>query len=186
MPRTSDKRDRLIDAAKVLIHKQGFNQTSLADIAQESGVPLGNVYYYFKTKEDIASAVIFEHATAMEGMMRGFEEAESDPCKRLLLFLDFANEMGEVAAQYGCPIGSLCQELDKDRNSLSEKVDAILKFQLQWVTEQFRLMGKNEANEWGQQMIVSMSGTSLLANALNDAHVVEVQIKRLKDWVEAC
>ena len=49
MPRKTDKRVRLIDAAKVLIHQQGFNLTTLADIAQEADVPLGNVYYYFKT-----------------------------------------------------------------------------------------------------------------------------------------
>ena len=48
MARTSDKRVRLVDAAKALIHKQGFNLSTLADIAQEADVPLGNVYYYFK------------------------------------------------------------------------------------------------------------------------------------------
>jgi len=43
MPRRTDKRVRLIEAAKVLIHQQGFNLTTLADIAQEADVPLGNV-----------------------------------------------------------------------------------------------------------------------------------------------
>jgi len=45
------KRTRLINTASKLAHEHGFNQTTLADIARDSGVPLGNVYYYFKTKE---------------------------------------------------------------------------------------------------------------------------------------
>ena len=59
MPRKTDKRVRLIEAAKVLIHQQGFHLTTLADIAQEADVPLGNVYYYFKTKEAIGEAAFY-------------------------------------------------------------------------------------------------------------------------------
>ena len=53
-----NKRSRLLEAANRLVHAQGFNQTTLADIAREAEVPLGNVYYYFKTKEDIGHALI--------------------------------------------------------------------------------------------------------------------------------
>ncbi|MEJ2760183.1 MAG: helix-turn-helix domain containing protein [Gammaproteobacteria bacterium] len=42
MPRSSDKRERLIEAAKSLIHRRGFHRTTLADIAAESAVPLGD------------------------------------------------------------------------------------------------------------------------------------------------
>lgn len=51
MPHASDKRVLLLEAAKTLIHKQGYNLTTPADIAKAANVPLGNVYYYFKTKE---------------------------------------------------------------------------------------------------------------------------------------
>ena len=57
-----DKRTRLLEAANKLVHQQGFNQTTLADIALESKVPLGNMYYYFKTKDDLGHALI-EHRT---------------------------------------------------------------------------------------------------------------------------
>ncbi|MBT3413924.1 MAG: TetR/AcrR family transcriptional regulator, partial [Nitrospina sp.] len=46
----SDKREKLVQSAGKLFHQVGFNQTSIADIAEDSGVPLGNVHYYFKTK----------------------------------------------------------------------------------------------------------------------------------------
>ena len=52
MPRArrNDKRERLIEAADKLIYEQTFHTTTLADIAKLADVPLGNVYYYFKTK----------------------------------------------------------------------------------------------------------------------------------------
>ncbi len=53
-----DKRTRLVDTAAKLVHEQGFNRTTLADISRESRVPLGNVYYYFRTKEAIGEALI--------------------------------------------------------------------------------------------------------------------------------
>src|SRR3984893_6872237 len=51
-----DKRSRLVSAAVDLAYQNGFGATSLADIAREAKVPLGNVYYYFKTKEEIGFA----------------------------------------------------------------------------------------------------------------------------------
>ena len=55
------KRARLVAAACQLVHQQGVESTTLADIAQAGGVPLGNVYYYFKTKNDIVRAVVETH-----------------------------------------------------------------------------------------------------------------------------
>lgn len=185
MPRTSDKKERLLESAKDLIHKQGFNQTSLADIARDSGVPLGNVYYYFRTKDEIGSAVISEYESNVKALLHGFEQDESDPRQRILLFLNFTIEMKDITAASGCPIGSLCQELDKERSTLSEKIDAILQFELQWVAEQFEKMGQSQAVIHGQHVIVTICGTGLLANALNDPEVVVNEIGRLKAWVEA-
>src|ERR1051326_3422761 len=57
-PRQTGKRDRLIQTAVTLVHQQGFHQTTLADLAQQAQVPLGTVYYFFKTKEAIGQALI--------------------------------------------------------------------------------------------------------------------------------
>src|SRR5258706_16123128 len=53
-----DKRSRLLSAAVDLAYQNGFGATSLADIAREAEVPLGNVYYYFKTKDEIGEAIV--------------------------------------------------------------------------------------------------------------------------------
>jgi TetR/AcrR family transcriptional repressor of nem operon len=45
------KRERLLGAAADLLYRQGVEKTTLADIAQAADVALGNIYYYFKTKD---------------------------------------------------------------------------------------------------------------------------------------
>ena len=48
-----NNRARIIEAADELFYKRGYNQTSFSDIADITGIPRGNFYYYFKTKEGI-------------------------------------------------------------------------------------------------------------------------------------
>ena len=51
-----EKRVRLTEAAETLFSQQGVHRTTLADIAQEAEVPLGNIYYHFRTKELLIEA----------------------------------------------------------------------------------------------------------------------------------
>lgn len=182
MPRTSDKRERLLEAAKELIHRQGYSPTTLADIAEASGVPLGNVYYYFKTKDEIGAAVIDEYTAELRTRLQGWE-ANPDPRQRLIGFVEMVGSNRDSVARHGCPVGSLCQELNKDRALLSDKADSMLKTQLKWITKQFRLMGKEDATDLGHQLMAMLQGVSLLANALNSTIVVDRQIRRLKQWL---
>ncbi len=184
MPRNSDKRERLVEAAKHLIHQQGFGQTTLADIAEESGVPLGNVYYYFKTKDDIASAVIDERMQEFRALAAEWEK-QPDPKRRLLAFLDMPSAMRDTVASHGCPVGSLAQELNKEHSPLAQQADHLLKAHLDWVRKQFRELDRTDADDLGLQMIATLQGVSLLCNTLRNPMIVDRQIKRLRAWLEA-
>ena len=182
-PRLSDKRERLLDAAKTLIHQHGFKQTTLADIAQESGVPLGNVYYYFKTKDDIAIAVIDEHVGYFRAATRELEQAEPDPRKRLMRYVKKVMSCPDEVASHGCPVGSLCQELAKEATPLARKADVVIKAQVDWAAEQFKALGKRDATDLGLELIAKLQGISLLANAMKDCEMVGRQVKRLEGWL---
>jgi len=184
MARLNDKRERLVESANTLIHKQGFHQTTLADIARDADVPLGNVYYYFKTKDDIGQAVVVERRQGMKDQMAQWS-AMDDPQQRLLAFLEMPQAMSEVVAEHGCPIGSLCQELKKDPASLAltDKADAMLQDQLEWVTAQFRAMEQAQADAMGLRFIASLQGASLIANATHDSQVLIEMADQLRAWV---
>ena len=184
MPRTSNKRERLLAAAKELIHRQGFARTTLSDIASSSGVPLGNVYYYFKTKDDIGSAVIHDRMLEFEALYETWNRLP-DPLARLDALLDMPQEMSEVIAQYGCPIGGLAQELNKQDSALARESATLVRRQIDWVTGQFEQLGCPEARELAIYLLATLQGIILYASTLNDAGLVSREIQRLRQWIRA-
>ena len=165
MGRVTDKRERLVESATKLFHQAGFKDTSIADIAEDSGVPLGNVYYYFKTKEDLAAAVIEQRAETIKSEVKQWEESP-DPRARLFKLLDMQESMKDKIAQYGCPIGSMCQELDKDRQPVSDKADKLVHWQLKWITDQFKHMGHADADKLGIQLTSALHGMQCVGQRL--------------------
>jgi len=72
----TDKRTRLVETAMKLAYRDGFRESSLADIAKAAHVPVGNVYYYFKTKEELAAACM---SRAIERLVALAKEAMKAP-----------------------------------------------------------------------------------------------------------
>jgi AcrR family transcriptional regulator len=63
------RQQEVISAAARLFQAQGYEATSIQDIADELGILKGSLYYYIDTKEDLLFAIIQEvHETALEGL----------------------------------------------------------------------------------------------------------------------
>lgn len=184
MPRTSDKRERLIEAANVLIHKQGFHKTTLADIAEESNVPLGNVYYYFKTKEEICDAVIEERKKELTSTLDGCCKTR-DPKKALNRLVKSMMGASQEIADTGCPHGRLCTELSNEITDLTNSADGCLKVLLEWSSDQFKTLGYKNAKDMGFEFVSRIQGIVLVGNALHDEKQVKTQLKALYNWVDA-
>jgi len=52
-----ERRQKIINAAKALFSEKGYAGTGLREIAERAGVSLGNIYNYFKNKEEIFSSI---------------------------------------------------------------------------------------------------------------------------------
>ncbi len=184
MPHVSDKRERLLAAARTLIHRRGFRPTTLADIAKASGIPPGNVYYYFKTKDDLGAAVIEGRAAEFHDLFGEWERTLPDPRRRLAAFIDFVEAHREELARHGCPVGSLCQELDKETAPLAKKADGILQQQIDWAVGQFRALGRGDAEGLGAYFVAMLQGITLVAHARRDPEMLKRQATRLRAWLE--
>ena len=184
MPRKNDKRDRLIEAANDLIYQQTFNATTLAHIAAKANVPLGNVYYYFKTKDDILKAVIQKRSFELQTQFSTLEEAYPKAKDRLHAFIADSVKTSETTAQYGCSLGSLCQELGKFTGELSQIGAELMQKTLEWVEAQFKTLGKGEqSNVLAKSLIGSLQGVSLLTLTFKDPSLLERQSKTLEKWL---
>jgi AcrR family transcriptional regulator len=60
---------RIVDEAVALAEQEGFEGVRLRDVAEASGVALGTLYKYFRSKEDILLFAANEEAVKMEEVM---------------------------------------------------------------------------------------------------------------------
>ena len=184
MPPVESKRTRLTAAARDLIHATGYAQTTLADIARAADVPLGNVYYYYKTKDALAQAVIDTRAEEFKQLTQDLDRL-GDPRARIEGYLSMLVLDSEAIARHGCPIGGLCTELNKIDSPLAKAVNALLRSQLDWLTRQFQQMDKaEEAAELALQLVMQLQGASVLTQAFKDATVFTQQVANTKRWLQ--
>src|SRR5271168_5579430 len=167
---SADKRAELVTAATVLLHEQGFHRTTLADVADRASVPLGNLYYYFKTKEALAEAVIAAHEQALHARFASWDAAHRDPRARLRRLVRAPLDVSDRVIQFGCPHGSLCQELEKlgARTPLARSGARLLSVYIDWAKGQFSEHGfaRREANALATELVAAVQGTMLVAHTL--------------------
>ena len=183
--KTISKRDRLVEAAKEMFYQQGVTRTTLADIAQQAEVPLGNVYYHFHTKEALIEAVIQAHLQELQAFLARLA-LNPDPRERLLSLVAAGQEGEQQVARYGCPHGSLSQELDKEENVSTSMASQLFQTYLNWAETQFRLLGKGEqeAKDFALDLISSLQGTFLLTNSFRSPELLERRLQRLARWLQ--
>lgn len=166
-----------------LAHRNGFRETSLADIAEAAHVPLGNVYYYFKTKEELGEAVV-ERRLAEFRAFREEIDRLSSPKERLFAFVESIQGNREQLARGGCPLGGLCSELQREGGALAKKSAALFIEPMGWLEELFRAAGDEEdARELSAHLFCAYQGMAAVAHAANDPDLVVTEVKRLKDWI---
>ncbi len=84
------RRGQIVRAASTTLARQGYNDTSLKDVAREAGVAPGLLHYYFESKQEL----LLEVVSAMEREMTQDWQAAvadiEDPLERIVAALDHA------------------------------------------------------------------------------------------------
>jgi AcrR family transcriptional regulator len=182
----SQKRQRLTAAAARVLHEQGVERTTLADIARVADVPVGNVYYYFKSKDDLVHAALSEHSAHLDELTAQLDQLPN-PLDRLKALVDGWISQREVAARYGCPTGTLAVELDKRADgTLDAEAGVVIRRLLDWAEDQFRELGLSDPSDLALTLIAGYQGMSLMANALRDPEVMTREGIRLHHWLDSC
>jgi len=178
-----DSRARLLQAAEKLTYRYGFSTTAIADIAQEARIPLGNVYYYFKTKDAIGDAVIELRVSRFKKLLQELDKADS-PKERLCGFVDIKIKNRETLARFGCPVGTLCSELHKGRGAVAKKSTVALATALAWMESQFKALGKgSDSRALAVHLLSATQGISVLAHTFHDPSMITTEAARLKEWI---
>lgn len=182
-PDRGGKRERLVASAGDLLHRQGAFATTLAQVAQAADVPAGNVYYYFKTKDDLVRAVIDTRAEQVHAMLGSLQSRRS-PAARLKALTHQWVQMAELVARYGCPFGTLAAELDRRDDGLDREAAKPIGLIIDWAEDQFRQMSRRDARDLAVHLFAGIQGAALLANAFRDPQLMTSQIRHLERWID--
>ncbi|MEV6283800.1 TetR/AcrR family transcriptional regulator [Kribbella sp. NPDC051770] len=135
MPRRSDARQKMIDAARGLIRERGLNATAISDVLERSGAPKGSVYFHFPGgKAQLAVEAAASHAHQQVRMIDEFA-AESSSAAELIGWYVDAGRDGMLASDFsrGCGLAPLVTEGPHDleevagtsRRGFTEMVDRV-------------------------------------------------------------
>ncbi len=186
MARRNDKRERLVEAADTLFHQQGVSNTTLANIATLAEVPLGNVYYYFKSKDSIILAVIERRKKQLTALFADWN-ARVDVKSRLSALVEYAASLAEESSKFGDSLGSLCQELGKQGGSIGQTASQLMNEIILWCEKQFKSLGKSDedSSKLALNLVASLQGIHLITLTFKDPNYIARQQQYLQQWLTA-
>ncbi|GAB4354911.1 MAG: TetR/AcrR family transcriptional regulator [Oricola sp.] len=176
------KREALVLAAAELFWTRGFEASSLADIARASGVPLGNVYYYFKSKAELAGAVADLFVQQTETLIEEVCAETPDPRARLKLFVERLQSAQQSRLRHGCPISAAVREFRPTMPEQAARAAESFSVLTGFVATELGRTGQRPAIALSRARaaIADWQGSIALAYALGEAPVLAECFKRME------
>ena len=119
------------------------------------------------------------------GMLIASVERARTPQARLNALVRNWVDMRDAVVRHGCPMGTLCAELDKDEGGLDRDAARVLAVIIDWVEDQFRQLGRSDARDLAVALFSGIQGAALLANAFRDPTILSRQARHLERWIDS-
>jgi TetR/AcrR family transcriptional regulator, transcriptional repressor for nem operon len=131
MPRVSDMKERLLDAAMDLIWENSYGATSVDAICDRAGAKKGSFYYFFKSKSELAAAALEDCWSKKKAEMDSIFSPTVPPLERFDRYFDFVHDrLAEVQKKcgsiLGCPFISVGSEVSTQDQIVRETIDRIM------------------------------------------------------------
>ena len=179
MPRVSDTKERLTDAAMDLIWENSYGATSVDAICERADVRKGSFYYFFKSKSELAAAALEADWRKRKVDMDNIFSPTVPPLERLDRYFDFVHDclaelQKKCGAVLGCPLFTLGSEVSTQDKPLRDKVHEILNRKVKYFESAIRdahaqgLIVAPDAKAKAKALFACFQGTLTQARIQND------------------
>ena len=183
MPRVSDMKGRLMEAAMDLIWLNGYGAASVDAICEQAGAKKGSFYYFFKSKSDLAAAALEADWNKKRSQMDSIFSPTVPPLERLDRYFDFVHQnltkvRERCGAILGCPYVSVGSEVSTQDQVVREAIDRIMDRKLQFFVSAVRdaaaqgLIETADPVVKAQALFSSYQGTIAQARIQNDIDLI--------------
>lgn len=180
----SKQQQHIIQTVDRLIYEKGFNVMSFKDIAEACGLSKGNLYYYFKTKDELLKAVIDYRLGNMQNMLKEWEQEFPAALERLQRYVQIMINEASQVVYYGCPMGSLNTELAKGQPELQTISRAQFDLFKSWLKKQFKqLVADKAAEHYALRLMARTQGVVVIAQAYQDKRFIKRETEEINQWL---
>lgn len=172
MPRQSDAKQKMVQAARQLIRERGYNATALSDVLELSEAPRGSVYFHFPGgKRQLATEAVREHAVEQLEKIDQAAAASHSAAELVEAYLDAARD-GMLGADYGlgCGIAPLVTEgAAADSAEVGESSRQAFAAMIDRLAFHFAAFGLDptDATALAGALVAGMEGAMITARALH-------------------
>jgi TetR/AcrR family transcriptional regulator, transcriptional repressor for nem operon len=136
--RSTSNRDYVIKVVSEMFLLRGFACTSMDDVVKRSGVSKSNIYYHFKSKDELTLAVLENYISTLQNLFRGQSQAEEDGqlLPRLERYIEqLIRDLAERDCVGGCPLMSLMVEVGKTNEAVRVRLAQFFQQQKDQLTQ---------------------------------------------------
>jgi TetR/AcrR family transcriptional repressor of nem operon len=190
-------REKILNAAQGLILDRGYVGMTVDHVLDKVGITKGAFFHHFKTKDDLARALLTRYAEHDERIYRETreraEKLSDDPLQQVLLFVGLFQEMFDALTEPypGCLFASYVYELqqfDEDTRALIgssfTKWRELLKEKFEAVARKYPPRLEVDAASLADAFTVVLEGAFITSKAVNDPKVVSEQLRHFRNYVE--
>ena len=185
------KRSSILEGARLLFWEQGYENTSLADVAERTRANLGSVYYFFHTKEDLLLGVLDLYTELLfPVLIQPLFERVQDPVERIFGLLDgYRQGLMLSGCTQGCPIGNLALEVGDAMPRARAKIAANFEGWRGWVRKcledaKERLPADADVHALAVFILTVMEGAVMQARAHQSLEPFDASVRQLRDYFD--
>jgi TetR/AcrR family transcriptional repressor of nem operon len=183
MPRVSDMKERLTDAAMELIWENSYGATSVDAICERAGAKKGSFYYFFKSKSQLTAATLEADWNKRKTDMDQMFSSTVPPLERFDRYFDYVHDrLAELqktcGSILGCPLLTIGSEVGTQDQVVRDTVDRILDSKIKYFESAIRdadaqgLIEVPDPTAKAKMLFACYHGTLTQARIQNDVELI--------------
>ena len=198
MPRDGTiTRNRIMDIAQRMVLDVGLTGTSVEKVINGAGVTKGTFFYHFKTKHDLAAALIERYAAAdrchFDDFMHKAEQLSRDPLQQLLIFIGLFIDMTEQLEDPfpGCLYAAYCYQSGAISKEVLGHVEQMMLFwreqlghKLEAVSETYPPRIPVSRHQVADHVLTTFEGAFILSKVMREPKLAAEQLIQCRNYLE--
>jgi TetR/AcrR family transcriptional regulator, lmrAB and yxaGH operons repressor len=160
-------RDRLLEAAVLLMRRSGLSGAGINEIVRESGAPKGSVYHFFPGgKQQIAAEALHRHKVNVSSFIdEAMSRKRTSGEKVKALFDAFAARFEQGEFRLSCPVGTVCLDLDEATAALRPALASALEEYVNAIQRHLSFRDRRRSRAFAGLLLSAIEGAFIRGRA---------------------